>query len=62
MLHIDVGVLNPLFYDKVMKKILLHFLGFIGILILAFSWIILNPKPAFAQINTINYNNITIPG
>ncbi len=40
-----------------MKKILLRFLGLIVILLLAFGWIILNPKPAFAQLNTINYNN-----
>ena len=43
-----------------MKKILLRFLGLIVILILAFCWIILNPKPAFAQLNTINYNNINL--
>ena len=46
--------------NKVMKKILLRFFGLIAILILAFLWIILNPKPAFAQVNTINYNNINL--
>jgi hypothetical protein len=46
--------------NKVMKKILFRLFGIIVILILASLWIILNPKPAFAQINTINYNNINL--
>ncbi|MGM3305183.1 pentapeptide repeat-containing protein [Anabaena sp. WFMT] len=43
-----------------MKKILLRFLTLILILMLAFFWVIINPKPAFAQVNTINYNNASL--
>jgi hypothetical protein len=40
---------------KFMKKILWRFLSLVFILILAWLWIIINPKPAFPQINTIKY-------
>ncbi|WP_071191646.1 pentapeptide repeat-containing protein [Trichormus sp. NMC-1] len=43
-----------------MKKILLRFLTLILILMLALFWVIINPKPAFAQVNTINYNNASL--
>ncbi len=43
-----------------MKKILFRFLGLVMILILAVMWIVLNPKPAFAQLNTINYNSTNL--
>ncbi len=43
-----------------MKKILLRLLGLIAILILAGLWIIINPKPAFALGQVINYNNINL--
>ncbi|MBH8571832.1 pentapeptide repeat-containing protein [Nostocaceae cyanobacterium CENA369] len=43
-----------------MKKILLRLFSLIAILILAWLWIIINPKPAFAQMNTINYSNINL--
>ena len=43
--------------NKIMKKILLRLFSLILILCLAFLWIMLNPKPAFAQVKTINYSN-----
>jgi uncharacterized protein YjbI with pentapeptide repeats len=43
-----------------MKKILLRFLSSVLILILAWLWIIINPKPAFAQIKSINYNDASL--
>jgi uncharacterized protein YjbI with pentapeptide repeats len=38
-----------------MQKLLLRLLGLIVILSLAFVWVMLSAKPAFAQLNTINY-------
>jgi uncharacterized protein YjbI with pentapeptide repeats len=43
-----------------MKKILIRFFTLILILVLACFWVIINPKPAFAQVNTINYNNASL--
>jgi len=43
-----------------MKKILLRFFALIVILCLAFLWIMLNPRPAFAQAKTINYSNTNL--
>jgi uncharacterized protein YjbI with pentapeptide repeats len=40
-----------------MKKFWLRFLSLILILVLAGLWVMLTPKPAFAQAKTINYNN-----
>ncbi len=42
---------------KVMKKILLKLLSLMVIVMLAWLWVIINPQPAFAQLNTINYSN-----
>ncbi|QIR40564.1 pentapeptide repeat-containing protein [Tolypothrix sp. PCC 7910] len=43
-----------------MKKFWLRFFSLILILILAGLWVILTPRPAFAQTNTINYNNTNL--
>ncbi len=42
---------------KLIKTFLLRLLVLILILLLACLWIILTPKPALAQANTINYSN-----
>ncbi|MBO3461626.1 pentapeptide repeat-containing protein [Aetokthonos hydrillicola Thurmond2011] len=43
-----------------MKKILLRLFGLILILCLAFFWVMINAKPAFAQTKTINYGNTNL--
>ncbi|MBD2441479.1 pentapeptide repeat-containing protein [Nostoc sp. FACHB-110] len=43
-----------------MKKIWLKILSLFLILLLAGLWVILSPRPAFAQINTINYSNTNL--
>ncbi len=43
--------------NKFMNKIFLRFLSLILVSIWAGLLVIINPLPAFAQINTINYNN-----
>ena len=43
-----------------MNKIVLRFLSLILISILVGFSINMNPQPAFAQINTINYNNASL--
>ncbi len=41
-----------------MNKIWLRFLSLIFMLV--GFWVIMNPQPAFAQVNTINYNNASL--
>ena len=48
------------FFSKFMKKILLRFFSLIVALLLAGLWIIINPHPAFGQVNTINYSNMSL--
>ncbi|AHJ27524.1 Putative lumenal protein, contains 8 pentapeptide repeats, sll0301-like protein [Nodularia spumigena CCY9414] len=45
---------------QVMKKFLLRLLSLLVIVVLAGLWVIINPQPAFAQINTINYSNASL--
>lgn len=45
---------------KVMKKFLLRLLSLGVIVILAWLWVLINPQPASAQVNTINYSNTSL--